>query len=247
VTLVLPAMGKRQRAGWHALFDIADALPDGWCLVGGQMVYLHCVERNRFPARPTDDVDAVLDVRAHPRMLEEFTGTLIELGFSSDGETRTGHQHRWIRGDATVDILIPRFLGERAERRRGVTGGATIPTIGGQAVLDRAEVVELELDGRDGRIRRPDLLGALSAKAAAYTNQLDGGRDRHLIDFTVLATLIGRGDIDARSLTRNDFQRISNALGNLAFRRDVADDVEDGTEGLERLRLAISRSRFAAE
>lgn len=244
MTIVLPSMGNRQSAGWNALFDIADARPEGWCLVGGQMVFLHCVERNRFPARPTDDVDAVLDVRANPRMLMDFTATLVELGFSSDGETWSGHQHRWVRGDATVDILIPRFLGERAEKRRGATGGTTIPTIGGQAVLDRSEVVELDLDGRSGRIRRPDLLGALAAKAAAYTNQLDVGRDRHLIDFTVLATLVGRGDVDERQMTRNEFQRVSNALGTLTLRRDLAEGVEDGSEGLERLRLAISRSRF---
>lgn len=209
------------------------------------MVFLHCVERNRFPVRPTDDVDAVLDVRANPLVLRDFTATLVELGFESDGETWSGHQHRWVRGDAIVDILIPRFLGERAEKRRGATGGTTLPTIGGQAVLDRSQTVELDLDGRVGRIRRPDLLGALAAKAAAYSNQLDSGRDRHLIDFTVLATLVGRGDVDDRSLTRNDFQRVSNALGQLALRRGIASGVDGGVEGLDRLRLALSRSRFA--
>lgn len=245
MTTVLPAMGKKQLAGWRALFDIADARPAGWCLVGGQMVFLHCVERDRFPARPTDDMDAVLDVRANPRVLKDFTTTLVDLGFDSDGETWTGHQHRWVRGDAIVDILIPRFLGERAEKRRGATGGTTIPTIGGQAVLDRSHVVELDLEGRMGRIRRPDLLGALAAKAAAYTNQLDEGRDRHLIDFAVLSTLLGRRDVDDRSMTRNDFQRVSNALGNLARRPDLTAGVDGGPEGLDRLRLAISRSHYA--
>jgi 3-oxoadipate enol-lactonase len=48
--------------------------------------------------RPTDDVDAVVDVRAEPAALLSFTTVLSELGFVSAGETWIGHQHRWTTG-----------------------------------------------------------------------------------------------------------------------------------------------------
>ena len=57
--LVLPAMTKAQRAGWSTLMTLADRIPTGWCLVGGQMVHLHCWERGASPSRPTDDGDIV--------------------------------------------------------------------------------------------------------------------------------------------------------------------------------------------
>ncbi len=74
------------------------------------MVHLHCIERGVAPTRPTDDVDAVLDVRAEPGALHSFTTALVELGFASTGESWEGHQHRWQRGEAQIDVLIPRHL-----------------------------------------------------------------------------------------------------------------------------------------
>jgi len=96
--------------------------PDG-PLVGGQMVRLHCIERGVAPARPTDDVDAVLDVRAEPDVLRTFTSALADVGFVSAGESWQGHQHRWRRGAGEIDVLIPRHLGEKAAGRRGASGG----------------------------------------------------------------------------------------------------------------------------
>jgi len=50
--VVLPPMSAAQEQAWAALLDIAERLPSGWCLVGGQMVHLHCVERGVVPPRP---------------------------------------------------------------------------------------------------------------------------------------------------------------------------------------------------
>src|SRR5665647_1064045 len=123
MSVVMPAMTGPQETAWHALMDLQVVHPTGWTLVGGQMVHLHCAERGASPTRPTDDVDAVLDVRAEPQVLHGFTTALTKLGFEPAGETWTGHQHRWERGDATVDILIPRHLGERAASRKGAGDG----------------------------------------------------------------------------------------------------------------------------
>lgn len=78
--LELPPMSEAQEEAWSALLDISEHLDDGWCLVGGQLVHLHCWERGRTPQRPTEDFDTALDIRAHPRMLYQFTHVLSQLG-----------------------------------------------------------------------------------------------------------------------------------------------------------------------
>lgn len=179
----LPPLSHKSGQAWHALFDLAAKVPGDWCLVGGQMVHLWCVERGTAPNRPTDDGDAVLDVRAQPTILHQVTAALVSIGFESAGETPAGHQHRWVRGDATLDLLIPENIGERAASRRGVTGGTTLEAPGSRQARDRAELVTVSHDGRTGQIWRPNLLGALVLKAAAYTVPLDRAVKRHLIDF----------------------------------------------------------------
>jgi len=97
----MPVLGQRSSLAWHALFDLAEKVPNNWCLVGGQMVHLWCIERGTTPNRPTDDADAVLDVRAEPTILHQVTKALVDISFESVGETPEGHQCRWIRGDAS--------------------------------------------------------------------------------------------------------------------------------------------------
>ncbi|TFC91259.1 MULTISPECIES: hypothetical protein [Cryobacterium] len=110
----MPVLDQRSSLAWHALFDLSEKVPNNWCLVGGQMVHLWCVERDNTPNQPTDDADAVLDVRAQPTILHQATKALVDIGFASAGESPEGHQHRWSRGDATIDLLIA-----RARRREG--------------------------------------------------------------------------------------------------------------------------------
>lgn len=235
----MPAMTGPQEQSWHALLDLHERRPTGWTLVGGQMVHLHCAERGASPVRPTDDADTVLDVRAEPYAHLQVTTTLRELGFTPAGETWNGHQHRWSRDDdAVVDVLIPRHLGERAATRKGAGGGTTLETPGAQQALDRTEDVEVVVAGRAGSVRRPNLLGALVAKAAAHTVSLDTRRARHVTDFAVLATLV-RPDDELHTARARDRQYLQRML-------TVMDDdprpwaaVTGATEGLERVRLAL--------
>lgn len=108
--ILLPPMLAAQRGAWHALMDLHERMPTGWVLVGGQMVHLHCAERGVSPTRPTNDVDAVVDVRADPGALVRFTATLQEIGFESAGVSPQGYQHRWTKQAASIDVLIPRGL-----------------------------------------------------------------------------------------------------------------------------------------
>jgi hypothetical protein len=246
MSTVLPPMSRRQGEAWSALLDLSERLPAGWTLVGGQMVHLHCSERGVAPTRPTDDVDAVVDVRAEPAALLSFTTVLSELGFVSAGETWVGHQHRWTRGDAQIDVLIPRHLGERAASRRGATGGTTIETPGAQQALDRTQSVDVVLDGRVGKVRRPNLLGALVAKAAAHTVMLDQARTRHLIDFAVLTTLIRPSDA-VHEAGRRDREYLGSVLGALQADRRAWAGVDGAEAGIARLRLALELDPNGAE
>ena len=40
--IVMPSMSPAQEASWQALLDLYEAFPNGWTLIGGQMVHLHC-------------------------------------------------------------------------------------------------------------------------------------------------------------------------------------------------------------
>lgn len=67
--IFLPPMPPEQTASWMGLLDLLERLADGWTLIGGQLVHLHCAERGHCPVRPTNDADTVIDVRADPTML----------------------------------------------------------------------------------------------------------------------------------------------------------------------------------
>ena len=54
-------MSPAQHQGWRVLLDLAKIFPAGWCLVGGQMVWLLAADHGVDPPRATDDVDLVVD------------------------------------------------------------------------------------------------------------------------------------------------------------------------------------------
>jgi hypothetical protein len=211
--IVMPAMSEAQTAAWHALMEIHERLSDGWTLVGGQMVHLHCAERGAVAPRPTEDADTVVDVRARPDMLERFTEVLMDLGFRPQGISAAGTQHRWRRDQAVLDVLIPEGVGERADSRAGVTGTPTVSSPGGTQALRRSESVAVAVDGREGRVRRPNLVGALVMKAAANTTPVsETAKGRHRQDFVVLASLLAAKDFRETPVTAKDARRLRNMI-----------------------------------
>ncbi|MFN8084355.1 MAG: hypothetical protein U0Q14_09025 [Dermatophilaceae bacterium] len=236
--VVLPAMPPEQTASWLGLLDLYDRIPDGWTLIGGQLVHLYCAERGQFPARPTNDADTVIDVRADPTILTTFTQTLEDLGFRSAGISAEGRQHRWKRGDASIDVLLPDGVGERAAERKGATGSPTLPTQGGTQALKRSEAVAVTVSGREGYVRRPNLLGALVVKAAAHTNVGDQDPRRHRRDFLVLAGLVTAGDFASEHLSKKDRQRLRGILAAIAKDRELQLETSGAANAITRLRLA---------
>jgi hypothetical protein len=201
------------------------------------MVVLHSLERGAVPTRPTDDGDAVVDVRAHPTMLRDLTGALVLLGFAADGITADGHQHRWRRGDASIDVLLPDGIGERAGRVTGASGATTLQAPGTTQALDRAHMVRVRHGDRVGLVRRPDLLGALVAKAAALSIP-DGARgQRHISEFCNLAPLVGARDL--RGLTPKDRQRLRVMLAKTDAHPELVTGIDGAVEGLRRIALAV--------
>jgi hypothetical protein len=240
--IVLPAMPREQTASWLGLLDLHERLAEGWTLIGGQLVHLHCAERGEFPVRPTNDADTVIDVRADPTMLATFTQTLTDLGFSSAGISAEGLQHRWTRGDASIDVLLPDGIGQRASLRQGATGSPTLPTAGGTQALRRSETIAVTVEGREGSVRRPNLVGAVVAKAAAHTNPGDPGRGRHRRDFVILAGLLTARDFRDETLTKKDRQRLRVMLVSVLEDRALLLEIPNAATSLDRLATAAGLS-----
>lgn len=239
--VVMPAMSPAQEQAWHALMNLHDAIPTDWALVGGQMVHLHCAERGASPLRPTDDADAVVDVRARPDMLHDFTTALLDLGFAPE-TSGSGMQHRWKRDRAQIDVLIPEGLGARAEARGGVHGAPSVAAPGTTQALTRASDIEVEVAGKRGTVRRPNLVGALVGKAAARVDLGSGGTSgRHCADFVVLAGLVAARDFRVETLTKKDRQRLRQML-TICRADPTARSVPEAGERLERIARAAGLS-----
>ena len=234
--VVMPTMSADQTASWHGLMDLHEKVSRGWTLVGGQLVHLHCAERDAYPERPTDDIDAVVDVRTAPDMLDTFTDALLHLDFRPD-TSGDGLQHRWRRGGAQIDVLLPEGIGDRSAMRLGAGGAPTLPTPGGTQALHRTESVKVEIDGRVGVVLRPNLVGALVMKAAAHTAVSDAAVGRHRLDFVTLAALISRGDFLDAKLTKKDLARL-RAMLNVCRADAIAMEPQHAAGSLERLERA---------
>lgn len=237
--IVMPGMDSQQESSWLGLFRLAKRVPEGWTLVGGQMVHLHCAERGVDPYRSTPDIDAVLDVRGIPAILMQVTTTLADAGFEPQGVTVGGKQHRWAEkeGAGIIDVLIPRNLG-RAANYPGVTGIPGLPTRGAQFALNRSQTVEVTIGSRTGAVRRPSLLGAAIVKAAAYFVTVDARRGRHLDDLALLSSMLTARDLRGEALSVGERRYLMGAVPR-AREHPASDEIPGATEGLMRLQQLL--------
>lgn len=78
------------------------------------MVAIHAAERGRTPPRHSLDLDILVNVRLLTAGTEHVARSLVAAGFELDGQDAFGVGHRFRRGQATIDLLAPNGLSERA-------------------------------------------------------------------------------------------------------------------------------------
>jgi hypothetical protein len=188
--------------GWWTLFDLARVDTENWLLIGGQMMHVLAGEHGVSDlVRPTDDVDIVMNVRAKPGGTEWLAGWLQEQGFVLDGMSTGQIGHRFVRdavggpGRTIVDVLAPECLGVRTDTYT-VRPARTVEVPGSVQAFRRYAVVQVTVSGmtgrddRSGAVRRPSLLGALIAKAAATSIPGRGNPGRDWQDAALLLATI---------------------------------------------------------
>jgi len=182
--------------------EIADSLlPDRWVLVGGLMVHAHAQLAGIQHARPTDDVDLVVEVRAGS--YAEAAAVIQRLGYvQHESVDRHAPFHRFTRGREHVDLMGPedkpvRFLGREV---------LAVP--GSRSALNRT--IAYETAGGVA-IRIPDVESALSLKGAAF--RLPGpNRVRHLQDAVTLFACLDKSQPDISKSMKKNINNLISAM-----------------------------------
>ncbi len=231
--LRLPALAGYSEAIWGTLLELADAkLPD-WTLIGGQMVLLHALEHGAEPTRLSTDLDVLVNARVVSDAVRDFVRELESLGFNLTGSSPEGIAHRYERGRASIDVLAPDGVGQRADLTT-TPPGRTIQVPAGTQALARTELLPVEFADVSGLVPRPSLLGAIICKAAAVS--VDDAPNAQRLDLAVLLSLVANPAAMARQLTRKDRARL----------RDVADIVDPDHEVWTHMEpAAADRARLA--
>lgn len=212
----MPALDEPQEAAWQVLLDLDEQRSEPWVLVGGQMTMLHCLENGLLRYRATDDGDVVLGVWTRRDALKTTSAWLQQQHHFTQSETSDGYGYRFERGKTKIDLLIPEGMDRQRTRPRTSEGRPGLGIEGGGQALTRAERIPVRLGTRTGHVRRPNILGALVLKAAAY--RTDGrDRERHSEDLALLADIAITTGLRglADQTTAHDRKRLREALRDL--------------------------------
>lgn len=224
----LKQLDPQSLAIWRMLMELSARQPDGWTLVGAQMVALLGFERGRLRPRSSFDADVVVDTRTVRGGIRQLGLALRELGFELAGIGPGGVGHRFKRGDDVIDLLAPDGVGARADLTT-VPPAHTVQVPGGSQALARTEFVEVSLEGVAAKIPRPNLLGAILLKARAV--EVDDSPDHQRQDLAFLLSLVEDPRTLARDLKASErrwLRRRRDLLdqGNRAWR--LIDNPEEG-------------------
>lgn len=214
-TIQLPDHGTEGRL-WAAVLDVADAQPNGWTLIGALMVMLHAHDHGLDARRTTRDADALVDVRGIAQATRRLVVTLEHLGWQlhPDHPKADDIGFRFAKDGLLFDVLAPDGLGQRTDLTT-LPPLKTVPMTGGSRALHRTTIRDVALGDRGGRLRVPDLLGALVIKSRAAatdrTATADPGHrpERHPEDLAVLyacATDLRALAADATNRDRRNLQ-----------------------------------------
>lgn len=206
-------MSPAQKQGWLVLLRLAEAFPAGWCLVGGQMVWLHAAEYGADPPRATDDVDLVVDIRAEPTAIRDLCRWLEDNSIELEGISPDGIGHRYMKaaepepGRITFDVLAPDNVGTRADLAT-TRGARTIEAAGSTRALNNSERIEVSVAGTTGLINRPTLAAAIVLKATATTVPTRTDANPDFSDTAFLLSLVPDPVDAARDLSKSDRKQL---------------------------------------
>lgn len=223
--LDLTDLGHEAEPAWNGVLDLAIVCPEGWSLAGGQAVFVQTVLRGEMPARPSSDADLVIDLRSDSGAARKVVDALRAIGFEMTRRDGGGRMHRWVRGKAQIDVLQPRYLGDRVEKRLSRNGLEAIAAPGSQHLLSRTEQVTVSLGDKSAVLRVPTGLGIIVAKAAGFQEIVeDPFRVRHLADILMVGSLLSAQDLRKETpYTRLEKQRVGNAIGHIRSGKYSAD------------------------
>jgi hypothetical protein len=191
--VILDHLTPAAEDAWRVLFDLTVRETEHLVLVGGQRMYLLAERYQLVQARPTDDLDVVVDLRAKPGGTRWVADWLVAHGFEMDQPSSDGIGHRFSRpadpgpGKVLIDVLAPEKMGENADLLTRPPA-RTVEAPGTRQAFERSELVTVTVSGytsrpaRTGQVRCPTVLGALIAKAAAtkeLTVRTNPERDWH--------------------------------------------------------------------
>lgn len=217
--VVLDQLTPAAEHGWDLLFDLRVAGFTDWVLMGGQMMYLLTIEHGGPLPRPTDDMDVAVDVRALPGGIRLLADWLVARGLTFEQPSTDGIGTRFSAsanpgpGKVKFDILAPEGLGAKADIRTQPPA-RTVQAPGATQAFKRSEWVAVTIvshvgrETRTGQVRRPTLLGALVAKAAATQIAVRQNPERDWADAAMALALLDRPDLAANELTAKDRQRL---------------------------------------
>jgi hypothetical protein len=181
--------------------------PTGWCLVGGQMVWLLAAEQGVTPLRATDDVDVVVDIRSEPAGIQALCGWLEDKEFDLEGISPEGIGNRYFKaanpgpGNVIFDVLA--LEGRRANLST-TRGARTVEATGSRRAVNSSERVEVSIAHTTGWVYRPKLAAAIILKAAATTIPTRTEIEIDLSDAAFLLSLVPDPLAAAHSLNKSD-------------------------------------------
>lgn len=223
--------------------EVVDVLSgEDWLLVGGAMTQLHCAIQTVEYARPTEDVDIVVDP-VNGSTLVRVADALEQHGYSKVEQlNKGGYLHRFTRTDGfSVDVmgkdssLTPdQWFGQRVVKCPGSKSA-----LGKYHNGEWKEVIEVDLgDGRSVRI--PNVWSALALKGWAL-KQPDVNRERHVQDSLALFACAARTS-PKRALTKSEREAVNFVLSQ-SYLADLSNWTPLQESHYEELLLEIRRLR----
>lgn len=232
----IPTDDDRRVALWKELIRLGEIFTAPWTLIGAQMVQLHGLEHGVECPRLSIDIDVLAGARLLPGAPRILASELLDAGYRFDGAGANNVGHRFRKGQLNVDVLAPDGLDPRADL--GTTAGArTVAVPGGSQALRRTESVDVRCGETDGRVPRPDLVGAILIKARAVG--VDDLPDAQLRDLAFLLSL-AENPRDAADQLRDSERRWLRRRDELLEPDHPAwHDIDRAEDGIATLRLMI--------